>query len=116
MVDQAFTELKRVMDATPQEFNNLLSESISLSIELGNNVHQVLQTINGFARAGEYTKSQLLDLVRTATVAANVSDLSPDEAMNNMISTMNVFQVEASETMSIVDKMNEVDNRLKLVA
>ncbi|MDT0160262.1 phage tail tape measure protein [Bacillus sp. AG4(2022)] len=110
LVDSAMTELKRVMDEAPVTFNELLTESIQLSKELGNNVHDVLQAINGFARAGEYTKKQLMDLAKTATVASNVSDLSPEEAMNNMISTMNVYKIQAEETMSIIDKMNEVDN------
>ncbi|MFS1518493.1 phage tail tape measure protein [Bacillus sp. SCS-151] len=110
LVDEAMTELKRVMDATPKEYNDLLKESIQLSTELGNNVHNVLKAINGFARAGQYTNDQLLALAETATVGSNVSELTANQAMNNMISTMNVFKIEAQETMSIMDKMNEVDN------
>lgn len=110
LVDDAMTELKRVMNEAPETYNQLLSESIELSKELGNNVHDVLATISGFARAGDYTKNQLLDLAKTATIASNVSDLTPEQAMNDMIATMNVFKIEATDTMSIIDKMNEVDN------
>lgn len=114
LVDSAMTELKRVMDAAPQTYNELLHESIALSKELGNSIHDILKAVNGFARAGQYTKEQLMDLAKTATVASNVSDLTADEAMNNMIATMNVFKIEASETMEIIDKMNEVDNNFAI--
>ncbi|WP_226035603.1 hypothetical protein [Aquibacillus saliphilus] len=41
MLDGQMTELRRVMDATPQTYNNLMSESIALSSELGNKVEDV---------------------------------------------------------------------------
>lgn len=110
-VDQAMSELKRVMDATPQQYNEMLQQSIQLSQNLGSNVHDVLKTLNEAARSfGDFSQSQLLDITKTATVMANVSDLSSDEAMQDLIGTMNAFNIAAEDSISIVDRLNEVDN------
>lgn len=114
-VDTAMTELKRVMDATPEQYNELLQQSIQLSQELGNNAHDVLKSLNEAARSfGDLSQQELLDITKTATIAANVSDLSADEAMKNLIGTMNAYNIVASESISIIDRLNEVDNNFSV--
>jgi TP901 family phage tail tape measure protein len=114
-IDQAMTELKRVMDATPEQYNEKLQQSIQLSQELGNNVHDVLKSLNEAARSfGDLSQEQLLAITKTATIAANVSDLSADEAMQDLIGTMNAFNIAAEDSIQIVDKMNEVDNNYSI--
>lgn len=111
LVDKAMTELKRVMDATPEQYNEMLQQSIQLSQDLGNNVHDVLKSLNEAARSFDnLSQQELLDVTRTATIAANVSDLTADEAMKNLIGTMNAFNIVAADSISIIDRLNEVDN------
>lgn len=115
LVDQAMTELKRVMDATPEQYNEMLQQSIQLSQDLGNNVHDVLKSLNEAARSfGDLSQQELLAVTKTATIAANVSDLSADEAMQDLIGTMNAFNIAAEDSIQIVDKMNEVDNNYSI--
>ena len=114
-IDQAMSELKRVMDATPEQYNEMLQQSIQLSQELGNNVHDVLKSLNEAARSfGDLSQEQLLAITKTATIATNVSDLSADEAMQDLIGTMNAFNIAAEDSIQIVDKMNEVDNNYSI--
>lgn len=111
-VDKAMTELKRVLDATPQQYNDMLQSSIDMSKELGTNVHEVMQSLNEVARSYGDTMSQkdMLNLTKTSMVASNVSDLSAEDAMKSLIGTMNAYKISAKDSIQIVDKMNEVDN------
>lgn len=115
LVDNAMTELKRVMDATPDQYNKMLQQSIQLSQELGNNVYDVLKSLNEAARSFEdLSQEDLLEVTKTATIASNVSDLSAEEAMQSLIGTMNAFNIAATDSIQIVDKMNEVDNNFSV--
>ena len=111
LVDKAMTDLKRVMDATPEQYNELLGDSINLSKELGANIHDVLKTMTGFARAGDYTKEQLMELTRVATIMSRISELTPDQAMENLLSIGTQFGMEIENYIDIASKLNEVDNR-----
>lgn len=114
-IDKQMTELKRVMDAPPEQYTSMLQDVISLSQELGNNVHDVLGSLNEAARSfGDMSQQELLDITKTATVAANVSDLKADDAMKDLIGTMNAFHVSVDKSMDLVDKMNETDNRFSI--
>lgn len=111
LLDSSMTELMRVFEATPNTYNEMLDEAIGLSQELGNNIHDVMKSLNEAARTfGEFNTFQLMDVAKTATIASNVSDLNPEEAMNSLIGTMNAFKIAASESIGIVNRMNEVDN------
>ncbi|MGG3987528.1 phage tail tape measure protein [Bacillus smithii] len=111
-IDQAMTELKRVMDATPKQYNDMLQQSIELSKQLGNNVHDVLDSLTEVARSYGNTLSQadMLKLTKTSILASNVSDLSPADAMKDLIGTMNAYKISAQDSIQIIDKLNEVDN------
>lgn len=111
-IDKAMTELKRVMDATPKQYNEMLQQSIDLSKQLGNNVHDVLDSLTEVARSYGDTLSQedMIKLTKTSILASNVSDLSPADAMSDMIGVMNAYKISAQDSIQIIDKLNEVDN------
>lgn len=111
-VDTAMTELKRVMDADTN-FDDMLSSSIEMSKELGNNLAEVNKAIIGFARQG-FGAEESLAMAKTAIVASNVSELTADEAMENLTAIMVQFNIEADKSISIVDKLNEVDNNFAI--
>lgn len=109
-LDKAMTELRRVADAGVN-IDALFQGAIDMSKELGNNVHDVLQSLNDFSRTfGNFNERQLLSITKTATLMANVSDLNVQESAENLISTMNAFNITAEDSIKIVDSLNEVDN------
>ena len=82
-----------------------------MSKELGNNIHDIMASIGELARTfGDFNETQLLAITRTATLMSNVSDLSAEEATSSLVGTMNAFNIEAEESIRIVDSLNEVDN------
>lgn len=108
-VDTQMTNLKRVMNADTN-FDDILRGNIELAKELGQTVTDINDAMENLAKSGDYTVQQLQALTKTATIASNVSDLSPEEMSATLITAMSVFNVKAEESMSIIDKMNEVDN------
>lgn len=108
-VDTQMTNLKRVMNSDTN-FDELLQGNIDLAKELGKTVTDINYAMENLAKSGDYTMQQLQALTKTATIASNVSDLSPDEMSSTLITGMSVFNIEAEKSMQIIDKMNEVDN------
>lgn len=108
-VDQALTDLNRVTDMTSDNLQSFLQESIDLSNELGNSVKDVLNIANGFARMG-FEGQALLDITKTAQVLQNISDLDSDQSVNALTTAMQNFGIAANESMTIANKLNEIDN------
>jgi TP901 family phage tail tape measure protein len=109
-LDKSLTELKRVA-SKDISIDTVFSGALSLSKELGSNIHQIMDSVSELARTfGDFNERQLLAITRTATLMSNVSDLTPEEATKNLVGTMNAFNISASESIHIVDALNEVDN------
>ncbi|UGO51228.1 tail length tape measure protein [Bacillus phage vB_BanS_Skywalker] len=109
-VDKAMTELRRVA-STDQNVDILFGNAVELSGKLGNNIHDIMKGMNEFARTfGDFNERQLTSITETATLMSNVSDLSVEEAQKSLVGTMNAFNIEASDSIRIVDALNEVDN------
>lgn len=108
MLDTQMTELRRVMDATPETYNRLMRESIELSSELGNRIEDVNNAMTEFARQG-YDPDTLIHLTETATIASNISELDTTEAMSSLTAAMMSFNIEAENSIEILDRINEVN-------
>ncbi len=111
-VDSQMTQLKRVMDSKT-DFTGMLEASKNMAVELGQTITSVNDALIGFAKQG-FNDTEILDLTKSAIVAANVSDLTVEESMDAMTSSIVQFKLEASDAMSIVDKWNEVDNNFAI--
>ncbi|MFQ3543658.1 phage tail tape measure protein [Halobacillus rhizosphaerae] len=109
-LDKSLTELRRVASDN-LSIDSVFKGAVSLSQELGNNVNDVLASVNELARTfGQFNERQLLAITRTATLMSNVSDLSAQEATESLVGTMNAFNISAEDSIRIVDALNEVDN------
>lgn len=111
-VDSQMTQLKRVMD-DDSDFDSMLTRSIDLANELGRSIKEVNENAIGFARMG-FDENQTLELAKTATLFQNISDLTPDEAIDTLTAAMTVFNVEANKSIEVANKINEVDNNFAI--
>ena len=110
-IDSAMVELKKVTDETDSSYSRFLKNAKKDSQELGSNLSDFINATADFARLG-YTVSESEDLAKVATMYKNVGDdLSGiDEATSTIVSTLKAFNMNASESESIIDKLNEVSN------
>ncbi|OMD75291.1 phage tail tape measure protein [Paenibacillus odorifer] len=111
-VDSQMTQLKRVMDEFT-DFEGMLSRQTSLAKELGRSITDVGESMIEFARMG-YNENQTMDLSKVAVLAQNISELTPTEGVNAITSAMIAFNIEADRSITIVDKLNQIDNNFSV--
>lgn len=114
-LNSAMVELRKVTDATSKEFDTFLTNAKSKAVELGSTVVDLVNATADFSRLG-YTLKEAEELGRVATIYLNVGDdvNTIDKATSSLISTMKGFGIEAEDSMSIIDKFNEVGNNFAI--
>lgn len=113
-INSQMIEIQRVAGAGIN-MDTVLAGSITMSKELGNNVHDILDAFGEFARTfGDFSESQLESVTKTAIVMSNVSDLTLEESSTTLVGAMNAFNISAEQSIHIVDALNEVDNNYSI--
>lgn len=109
-LDTASTELRKVSDATDKRLVTNFENSAKTAKELGSTISDVISATADWSRMG-YDIDQSEELARISTLYKNVGDgIDIETANNSLISTLQGFQLDASEAESIIDKFNEVAN------
>ena len=108
-IDTAMTELRKVTEATNAEFETFARSAGQSARELGASVSDVINATATFARLGE-SLPDAEELGKVATLYKNVGDgIDIETASEDIVSTMKAFKIEASDAITIVDKLNEVE-------
>lgn len=116
-IDLALTELKKVTDETEETYDKFLDTAAKTGERLGTPISAVIEATATFAKLG-YSMKQASEMAEAAIVYKNVGDgiASTEDAADSIISTLKGFGMEASETMRIVDRFNEVGNRFAITS
>ena len=116
-IDLALTELKKVTDETEETYDKFLKTAAKTGERLGSTISAVTEATATFAKLG-YSMQQASEMAEAAIVYKNVGDniASTEDAADSIISTLKGFGMEASESMAIVDKFNEVGNRFAITS
>jgi TP901 family phage tail tape measure protein len=110
-VDTAMVELSKVTSATEYEFQEFAKSATKTGIELGASVSDVINATSTFSRAG-FNLPDAEELGKIATLYKNVGDgITIDSASESIISVMKAFNIEAENSIGIIDRINEVSNR-----
>lgn len=113
-IDTALTELRKVSDTTEQRLTQSFKNSAETAKELGSSVSDVISATADWSRMG-YGIADAENLAKISTLYKNVGDgIEIDDANASLISTLQGFQLEASEAESIIDKFNEVANNFAI--
>jgi TP901 family phage tail tape measure protein len=116
-IDLALTELKKVTNETEETYDRFLDTAAKTGARLGTTISAVTEATATFAKLG-YSMEQATEMAESAIVYKNVGDniASTEDAADSIISTMKGFRLEASESMAIVDRFNEVGNRFAITS
>lgn len=107
-VDTAMVELRKVTEATDEQFEAFAISAGKTGRELGASVSDVINATATFARLGE-SLPDAEELGKVATLYKNVGDgIDIETASEDIVSTMKAFKIEAKDAITIVDKLNEV--------
>ena len=114
-IDSAMTELRKVTDESEMLYNNFLKSSGTSAKQIGTTITALVNSTADFARLG-YSFQASQELAKVANIYAVVGDEidSVDTATKSIISTMTAFGVASDDSISIVDKFNEVGNNFAI--
>lgn len=114
-LDAALTELRKVTDLTESQYDQFMDRASVTAREIGASVADTVNATADFARLG-YSVEDAEQLASAALVYKNVGDGISDisESTESLISTMKAFDIEAENSMSIVDAFNKVGNEFAI--
>lgn len=114
-IDTAMTELKKVTDESASSYESYLSNAGRAATKIGMTISDYISSTADFARLG-YSLNESQDLAKVAGIYNVVGDdLSGiEEASKSIISTLKAFNIQANDSIGIVDKFNEVGNNFAI--
>ena len=113
-MDSAMTELYKVTDNSQREYDKFREATKKTSADIGATQVSLVQSTATFARLG-YNLSDSAELGKNAALFSNVGDegMTSTEAAEDMVAIMKGFNIQAEDSIHIVDALNQVG---KLVA
>ena len=116
-IDSALIELRKVTDETEETYDEFLNTAAKTANKLGSTISAVTEATATFAKLG-YSMDMASEMAEAAIVYKNVGDniASTEDAADSIISTLKGFGLEASESMKIVDRFNEVGNKFAITS
>ena len=109
--DDSLLELTKVSDLSAEGLENVTNQAYKLGEKVARTGKEVIDATTEFKRAG-FDMQQSMDMAESAMVMTNVAENITDtaDAAGTLISVLKGFNMDASETMTIVDKINQVSN------
>ena len=113
-IDKSITELRKVSNGTASDLNHALKSATEDAKELGASISNIVSMQSDWARLG-YSIPESEELARITQLYVNVGDnMSAETASENLISTLQGFQLEAEDSERIIDMFNEVANNFAI--
>lgn len=115
-LDEAMTEVHKVSNATETQYASFRDTISSTAKEIATTNKELLNSSADFLRLG-YSLDQASDLAKNATLFVNVGDgVDITEATEDMITAMKAFDIQAKDSIKIVDDYNQIGNQFALSA
>ena len=109
-IDTAMTELRKVSDASAGAIDAYFDDAVISAKELGSSVKDMISATADWSRMG-YNLPDSRELGEVAVLYKNVGDgIDIDTANESLVSTIQGFQLQAKDAMSVIDSFNEVSN------
>ena len=106
-INTRLTEMSKVM-SSDTDFGTLMSNLAQSANEYGRTITETQDAVIEFAKQG-YEASQATEMANSALLGANVTGLKTSEMAGYLTATMAQFNMTAEDSVSIVNKINEVD-------
>lgn len=114
-IDTAMTELRKVTNETDSAYAKFMENAADRAQRVGATMSDTITATADFARLG-YSLEDASSISDAALIYKNVGDGISDisTASESLISTMQAFNVEAKNSMKIVDEFNEAGNNFAI--
>lgn len=108
-IDTAMTNLYKVTDETSSKYNQFLDSASNSAHELGRSISSLVEQTANWAKLG-FSLDEAEQLAKISSIYANVGEVDNDTAVSDMVTAMKSFNIEASDSITIVDKLNKLGN------
>jgi len=104
-VENSMTDISRVLELTSSQTEDLRGSLFNLGKEYGRSFEDVSDIALRFAQAGN-DMTDTVTLTRDALLALNTAELDSEEATQSLIGILSQWGYEASDLITIIDKLN----------
>lgn len=108
-IDTAMNNLYKVTDETSSKYNQFLDSSSKSAHELGRSISSLIEQTANWAKLG-FSLDEAEQLAKISSIYANVGEVSNDTAVSDLVTAMKAFNIEASDSITIVDSLNKLGN------
>ena len=113
-INSAFTDLSKVSDITLDNLESQLSDFSDIAKNVGATITDTIDATSNWSRNG-YNLADSKELAKVSLIYKNVGDgIDIDEANSSLVSTLQGFNLQASDAMSVIDRFNEVSNNFAI--
>lgn len=106
-VDTEMTALGKATQETERKYLHFLDSANDSANRLGRSVSDLIRQTSGWAKSG-FDIDNAAKLAETSSIYTNISGADNDAAVNSMSAAMNAFNIEAADSIAIVDKLNKL--------
>ncbi|EGT3618570.1 phage tail tape measure protein [Clostridium perfringens] len=112
-VDNSMRDLKKVTNETSQEYEAFENQANDMAKTLGNQTKNVIEATAAFAQMS-YSYQESKELAQNSIIFSNVGDIDSESANKGLIATMKAYNIQAKDSMDIIDKLNNVSNHFSV--
>jgi len=114
-VEEQVNTLRQVMSEASTDFGKIKNDLYGIAQEMARPIDDVMGTAIEFSRQG-LGQAEVTSLTKTTAVAANVTDMTQVEAMDNLTAATRQYSFSLKESMAILDSWNNVANKNAVTA
>lgn len=109
VLDDSLVELQKVTDLEGESLDKFTDKAFKAADSVAKTGSEMIDAATEFAKSG-YDEDQALQLGQIALMYTNIADeeLSAGDAASFIIAQMKAFNIEAEDSLHIVDALNEV--------
>lgn len=110
-LDKSLLEFKKVTDLQGNSLDQFTKKAYAAGESVAKTGNEMVQAATEFAKSG-YNPDEALMLGEIAAMYTNIADeqISTADSASMLIAQIKAFNIEASNSISIIDKINEVSN------
>lgn len=114
--DTAMTELIKVSNDTEKALRAFGDESFRIADQVASTGTEITQAAADWSRLG-YSIKEASELAKNSAIYVNVGDgVDVETATSDMVSAMKAFDIQAEDSMKIIDRYNAVANQYAISA
>lgn len=111
-LDSALINLKKVTDESETSYNNFLENAHDIAMDYGSQADKVTEAVTSWVKTGEDINNAT-ELAKNTMVLTKVGDIDDiGKAQEYMLPTLKAFNIEANNSIQIVDKFNNLANNM----